>query len=268
MTMLRLTSCMTLVLILVASSASAQPASDDGPGPRTSQPTPAPPQVLDATLQALRGRTVTVTQRSGACIVGEILGHDAVSITLALTTTRDIVTIARGEVAGLRLAEALAPAAAPAPLSSPSLVAAGPARERHFGVQLGLAPGLMLDYEDGYFYGFVHADVVLPMASTGELLGFSAGGGITFALASHSRWKMDVFAHLDPVHWGSDTNLGGGIGLGFHYTAANGFTLGFKIPILGYSGTFGGNDDAGSGVAFYYLGGVMGLPVISLGYRF
>lgn len=264
---LRHAICVTLCLLPLAGRAAAQSPLDDEPGPRAS--TPAPPPVPDATLQALRGRTIAVAQRNGACVVGEVLGFDAASITLALVPTRDIVTLPRAEVAGLRLAEATAaPAAAAGPPAAP-LVAAAPVRERHFGLQLGLAPGLMLDGEVGHFYGFAHADVVLPMASSGSLLGFAAGGGVTFAISSRTRWKMDVFAHFDAMRLGSSTfNLGGGVGLGFHYTAANGFTFGFKVPILGYSGNLSGENTAGSGVAYYYLGASMGLPIISLGYRF
>jgi hypothetical protein len=275
MTALRYALSAPLLLTLVAGNAAAQPAPDDGPGVRASPAVAQPQPVPDATLQALRGRTLSVTQRNGACIVGELVGFDAASVTLALVPTRDIVTLPRAEVAGLRLAEPAAPpataaatTAAPA-AGAPAVVAPGPARDRHVGLQLGLAPGLMLDLESGYFYGFLHADAVLPMASSGSLLGFSIGGGVTFPIMSHSRWKMDVFLHFDPVRLGDEVNLGGGVGLGFHYTAANGFTLGFKVPVIGYSGSSNSyNNSAGAGVAMYYLGAVMGLPVISLGYRF
>jgi len=265
-----------MLVMLCGGIASAQPAaSDDGPGPRVSQPQPA--AIGDSTLQALRGRTIAVRRASGGVVVGELVGYDAASFTLALVPSRDIVTLPRGDIAALRLAD-VAPwtvtpttaSAAAGPSAAGAVVAAGPVRERHFGLQLGLAPGVMLDYEIGYFYAFVHGDVVLPMASSGVLLGFAAGAGVTFALAARSRWKMDVFAHLDPVRLG-DVNLGGGIGLGVHFTALNGFTLAFKAPIIGYSGSFGSsstNNGAGIGVAYYYLGGVMGLPIISLGYRF
>jgi hypothetical protein len=271
MTITRFAISVTLVLTIFADNAAAQADSDEGPGPRASQP--APPPVPDATLQALRGRTLSICLRNGTGVVGELLGYDAASLTLALAQTREIVTLPRFEIGSLKLAEPsaaspVAATAAPAPSSNPTISASGPVRARHFGLQLGLAPGLMLDYESGHFYSFIHANAVLPMASSGSLLGFSAGLGGTFPIMSNSRWKMDVFLHFDPVRFGSDVNLGAGFGIGFHYTAANGFTLGFKVPIIGYSGTINGNNSAANGVAFYYLGGVMGLPVISLGYRF
>jgi hypothetical protein len=252
----------SLLLWCVAGSAAAQ------------SPEPAVQPVPDSTLQALRGRTLAVCERSGACVVGEILGYDPLSVTMAQAQSRAIVTIPRADITGLRLAEPTAPPPSAAPAAAPSgapaaVVAPGPTRVRHFGLQLGIAPGVMLDLEWGYFYGFAHADVVFPIASSGDLLGFSVGAGVTFSLSSHSRWKMDVFAHFDPVRFSSNEfNLGGGVGLGFHYTAANGFTFGFKVPILGYSGSPQTNYSPGLSVAYYYLGGVMGLPVISLGYRF
>jgi hypothetical protein len=211
---------------------------------------------------ALRGHVLSVTQRSGACLVGQLLGFDAASVTLALVPSRSIVTIPRGEIAGLQLAEA--PATTAAPDSSPPPPPF--VHNRHFGLQLGLAPAVTLDVEAGHFYGFLSADVVLPMADT-SLLGFSGGAGATFALSPRSHWNIDVFAHLDVARLG-DFAVGGGVGLGFHYTASNGFTLGFKIPILGYSSTAGSDGNSANSVAYYYLGAVMSLPVVSLGYRF
>jgi hypothetical protein len=239
---------------------------DDEPQPQAAQPQtlpPAPPPVPDATLSALRGRVLSVTQRSGACFVGQVLGFDAASVTLALVPSRAIVTIPRGDIAGLQLAEA------PATTSAPDLSLPPPppiVHNRHFGLQLGLAPAVTLDVEAGHFYGFLSADVVLPMADT-SLLGFSGGAGATFALSARSRWNIDIFAHLDVARL-TDYDVGGGVGLGFHYTANNGFTLGFKIPILGYSSVGGSNSTSADSVALYYLGAVMSLPVISLGYRF
>ena len=263
---------LTLLLLLSAGTAAAQAPLDDEPAPRAAvAPTPVP----DATLQALRSRTIAVQQRSGGCLVGELIGFDAATVTLALAPSRDIVTIARVDVAGLRLADAVtattSAAAAPPLAFAPAVGTAAPTRDRHFGLQLGLAPALMLDYEAGLFYGFINADVVLPMASGGDLLAFGAGAGVSFPVASGSRWRLDIFAHLTPARFGSDSwSVGGGVGLGVHYTARNGFTLGFKAPILGYSGYVTGShsNSSGDNVAFYYLDGVMGLPVISLGYRF
>ena len=241
---------------------------DDEPQPQAVQPQtmpPAPTPVPDATLMALRGHILSITQRSGACFVGQIIGFDAASVTLALVPSRSIVTIPRSDIAGLALAEAPPTTTAAPDLTAPPLPPPF-VHNRHFGLQLGLAPAVTLDVEAGHFYGFLSADLVLPMADT-QLLGFSGGAGVTFALSPRSHWNMDIFAHLDIARF-SEYDIGGGVGIGFHYTASNGFTLGFKIPILGYSGTNESNNNSAEGVAFYYLGAVMSLPVISLGYRF
>ena len=265
MTTSRLVTFTLLFVSAISGRAVAQSAAiDDEPQPQATQPQtlpPAPPLVPDATLLALRGHVLSVTQRSGACLVGQILGFDAASVTLALVPSRAIVTIPRGDIAGLQLADASATTAAPDLSPPPPL-----AHNRHFGLQLGLAPALTLDLEAGHFYGFLSADLVLPMATT-QLLGFSAGAGATFALSPRSHWNIDIFAHLDIARVG-EYAIGGGVGLGFHYTANNGFTLGFKIPILGYSSTGSSTSGSADSVAFYYLGAVMSLPVVSLGYRF
>src|SRR5438445_11197906 len=97
----------------------AQPsAPDDGPGPRVSQPA----AIGDSTLQALRGRTIAVRRTDGGVVVGELVGYDGASFTLALVPTRDVVTLPRAEIAGLRLAE-VAPWTATAATASSS---AGP----------------------------------------------------------------------------------------------------------------------------------------------
>jgi hypothetical protein len=270
--MIRSAICVTLGLALTAGSAVAQPEPDDEPRPR---PSLAAPRVPDSALSALRNRTIAVQRRNGASVVGELLGYDSTSLTLALTATRDVVTLGRSEIVGLRIVDnaavsgAAGSGTAQAANAGPVLIATAPARERYFGLELGLAPAVMLDLEKGYFYGFLNADIVLPMASAGGLLAFAAGGGVSFALTAHSRWRMDVFAHFTPVSFStSDWYVSAGVGLGFHYTAANGFTLGFKTPILGYAARLSGDTNAATGVALYYLAGVMGLPVISLGYRF
>jgi hypothetical protein len=268
-----------LILALLAAGAGravAQPAPDDEPQPRAALPAPPPPlqAVPDNTLQALRGRVLAVTQRSGAVLVGELVGFDAVSVTLALAPSRAIVTFSRADVAGLQLAEGPPPALAPAAPLALALTPPAPERKRYFGLQLGIAPGVMMDLQVGHFYAFANADLVLPTADT-NLLGFAFGAGVTFPLGTRSHWNMDVFAHLNIAQLDSyEGNIvGGGLGMGFHYTAPNGFTVGFKFPIFGYSGLVKNNDtgsDNGSaqGVAYYYLSSVMSLPVVSIGYRF
>ena len=54
---------------------------------------------------------------------------------------------------------------------------------------------------------------------------------------------------------------------GFRYQHANGFELGFKLPLFGYAaGPHISNSK--DGVWLYYLSSLASLPIISIGYRF
>jgi hypothetical protein len=101
----------------------------------------------------------------------------------------------------------------------------------------------------------------------------SFGAGVSFPLGR--GWKFDVFAYYAPnrVDNGSNGNEewihAAGVGVGVHYTMENGFTVGFKAPILGYSADVGtvGSTSTGAGVGNYYLASACGLPLFFLGYR-
>ena len=64
-------------------------------------------------------------------------------------------------------------------------------------------------------------------------------------------------------------------GFGLRFAAASGFTFAVKLPVFGYAFR-GGHSPYGYdpphrtsfGIGFYYLAGIMGLPLISIGYRF
>jgi hypothetical protein len=247
------------------------------------EPMPAQPVVAvpDPTFRALHDRVVALRTRDGSEVIGQVLDDDAISVTLALVPSRRVCTVAKADVVDVRLADVppvpmqLAAAAdGEAPMVRTGATQP-PERERHFGLNFGFSPSIDLDLDAGLFHGFVNANLVLPMASDGQILGFGAGGGVSFHVRPHSRWKLDVFAAVTPTRWGSsDTGgnwvVGFGVGLGAHYTAKNGFTIGFKMPVIGYSAgnAFGGPSSSGTAVASYYLAGLMGLPVVSLGYRF
>lgn len=274
MTTSRVAFFVLLLLTVGAGSASAQVPLEDEPQPQAAQPqptyggavAPAAPVFPDGTLQVLRGRMLSVTTRGGNVIVGEILGFDAYTITLAMAPSRAIVAVGRGDIAAIQLIDAQ-------PTPNLTLAPPPPMPKRYFGLQLGLAPSLMLDLQVGHFYAFFNADFVLPTADN-TLYGFALGGGVTFALGARSHWSMNIFAHLDFARL-SDTDgliVGGGAGFGFNYTANNGFTLGFKVPIFGYSGLANHNPDAdnssAAALAGYYLTALMSLPIVHLGYRF
>jgi hypothetical protein len=274
MTISRVATIALLLLTTGAGSASAQVPIEDEPQPQ-SQSTipppivvPAPPAFPDGTLQVLRGRLLSISLRGGNVLVGEILGFDAYTITFELSPTRAVVAVGRGDIAAIQVVDT--------PSSPPNLTLTPPEpplSKRYFGLQLGLAPSVMLDLQVSHFYAFFNADFVLPTADN-TLYGFALGAGATFALGNRSHWNMDIFAHLDFARVSDNDGLivGGGAGFGFHYTANNGFTLGFKVPIFGYSGLAHHNDDAdnssAAGLAGYYLTALMSLPIVHLGYRF
>jgi len=262
-----------LLSVGVAAAQEPRAALDDEPTP----PARVAPTVVipDAAYRALEHRSVLVRQRSGAELCGELLAHDASWITLATAPYRDIVVVAKADVVLLRLVEMPDPAgAAPsAAATAPAATAtrAAPTRTRQFGLNLGLSPALDLDYESGLFYGFLNGSLVFPMATHGDWLAFAAGAGVSFPDSKSSAWRFEIFAHFTPLRLTNDWYLGLGVGIGLHYTFHSGFALGFKAPILGYAVTVSSNGNGGSAgqsVAMYYLGGAMGLPIISLGYRF
>src|SRR5262249_27939654 len=157
MHILRTAFSVTLCLALAGGHAAAQPEPDDEPRPRASAPAH---RIPDSTLQALRNRTVWVQQRGGAWLSGELLGYDSTSLTLALVTGGEGGEVGGAGVVAWRLGDGAAAGATAAPAASaivggPALVATAPSRERIFGLELGLAPAVMMDVEKGYFYGFV-----------------------------------------------------------------------------------------------------------------
>jgi hypothetical protein len=102
------------------------------------------------------------------------------------------------------------------------------------------------------------------------------GAGISWPFGDTSRWRFDVFAQVLPFHTTSFyTYLGLGLGAGFHYTAASGFTVGMTFPVVGFSTRLGSSPygyDASfrynDSLGYYYLGAIAGMPLLTLGYRF
>ena len=201
-------------------------------------PTAVAPGIPDASFRAVGSRAVIVCTRDGGELTGQILSVEPASVSLALLPSRQVVTVARAEVVGLRLLTTpdMPPLLAPALVEQPLKP---PLKPRHVSIGLGIAPGLNVNADVGMFYGFVNASLVFPAATDGNLAAFSIGAGLNFPLAKGSNWKFEVFPYLAPARLDSDGWVVGlGVGVGVHYTNPSGFTIGFKVPILGYS--FGG----------------------------
>lgn len=265
--------------------------------PPAAVPAPvAAPAVLvpDPVFRAVVGRKVELRLLDGQVAVGQLLALEAESAVLALPDGR-VTSVPRAQVMEVRLAAA-APAAggAFAPPVSTAVSVDLPRAERapdiagkprHFGVQFGLAPGILaLDLEVGHFYGFLSGSLALPLYSVGTnndgggLGAFTLAPGVSFALTDDMNWHFDLFvsgsiAYFGRYDWmygrGLYTAVDGsvGVGLGFHYTNPNGFTAGFKVPIVGFA--FGddvhGWKDVGG---YHYLTALMSLPIATVGYRF
>jgi hypothetical protein len=256
-----------LCLCLVPSIAVAQePMIDDEPVPQSpAAAAPAMAPLPESAYQLLRNHAVSLRLRNGVELCGQLLGDDATTLTLATAPSGEVIAVRKLDVAIIRL---LDPARPPVITHSEGAVVREPAeRRRAFALNLGLTPSIDLDLEYGLFYGFLNANLVFPMASGGTWLGFSAGLGINFPLGA-SQWRMEIFAHVTPMVFNNEIDTALGVGIGFHYTFRSGFTLGFKSPILGYSIRSAGYGFTGDGVPYYYFASSIGLPLVSLGYRF
>jgi hypothetical protein len=238
------------------------------------EPSPAPSAyaVPDATLRAVKDQTVTVCLRNGAALRARIVAFEASTLTVALSLSGSVVTIDRTEVTDVRLPLAIPPPPPPAV----SVAAPAPGRQRHFGLQFSGAPGIMLDVDYKLFYGFANFPFVYPATTGGGLLPMSFGLGVNFPVARGSRWKMEVYGFVAPLRIELDggEDDGGpsnpwsvaiGVGIGVHYTFPSGFSLGLKSPVLGWATNAG---SIGNAMAAFYLSSAMGLPLLSMGYRF
>ncbi|MBL8952172.1 MAG: hypothetical protein JNK82_15425 [Myxococcaceae bacterium] len=172
------------------------------------------------------------------------------------------------------------PAAAAEPAPTPPAAVVDDALPTTIGIHVGLNLGLFsVDAQAGHFYGFIAGNAGIPLVSNGNLGSVVAGVGYTFALTQgESRWMMDVLG-IVPVGWmqnfstnGRDIYGGAGVGVGFRYLHRSGFTLGFKVPVFGFTlGTPVANAGGSAGatsVGLFYLANAISLPVVSFGFRF
>jgi hypothetical protein len=232
------------------------------------------PTVPDAALRALKDRRVVLTTAQEA-IRGKILGFEAGTITIA-KDSGEVVTVPRAGVVGVRLAEeSQAPALGEQPHEE-AIEEPPPSRPRYFAALITLAPGVGFDFDYSYFHAFISTSLLFPLVSSGSVFALTGGAGATFPLSEH--WRFDFFAHVVPFFYkwatfgsqSTHTYIGVGAGIGFHYTASSGWTVGVKLPIVGASaGDYGSGDQTvGAATGYYYWSSAMSLPVLSFGYRF
>jgi hypothetical protein len=219
-----------------------------------------PDPVPDASLRAMTGNVVRLEVEGQPEVEGRLVGFEEHWVTVARSGNDEVVSVPREKVARLLAVEA-------------------PARERIVGVHFGMTVSLEVDAQWRLLYGFVNGNVLFPLttvAGTDTWIALAGGAGITLPLARGSRWHADLFGLVAPLYLGgSYTYLGMGFGAGLRFDAHSGFSFGIKVPLIGYAARIGnspyGYDSpfhAAYGFGYYYLSAVMGLPVLSVGYRF
>jgi hypothetical protein len=249
------------ISLCVGSLAWAQvPPVEDEPTHSSAVPEAGAP-IPDAVFRALGERQVLLRMRDGGMLCGNLLGFDASTVTLAMVPSLSVAAVPRGEIVEVRLAPPLTMAPGPPP---------PPERERHFALALGLPPAVAIDVDYKLFYGFFNISLVFPAATGGRWVSLGTGLGVNFRLSQRSRWKMEVFGAITPLRFSENEPwvVGIGLGLGFHYTTLSGFTVGFKVPVIGYGVQVGRGNRGGENAGYYYLSSATGLPLASLGYRF
>ena len=277
----RLARALTAAALTLGAPALAQPVA---PPPLASPEADAAQTLLpDALFRSLGDRVVALRLTTGGEIIGRLLGVEPTLLVVSTSPSNQVITLPRAAVAEVRLLGAAPP---PPPIyvnrdGEPVLQPAP--RQRHVGLNLSAAPGFLLDLDYGRFRAFANLGIVLPLATNGALVPFSLGlgGGIPVS-ARNPGLKLDLFAFFSVIGDASnhssytynDTLVSFGAGLGLHNTWRNVLTLGFTIPVLGYS-VFTAQSNTGSsssktstGIAYFYLAGVESLPIGFIGYRF
>jgi hypothetical protein len=143
----------------------------------------------------------------------------------------------------------------------------------HIGVNLGL---FVFDVHRGRFYGFASANAGIPLVTNGQVGAFAIGLGSSTPLSrpSESMWFMDFFFEALPGWFAQPSSsaagpvVGLGAGLGFRFLQRRGFTVGFKVPVIGASFSGFSNFTPANSVGFFYLFNGVALPFVSFGYRF
>lgn len=226
--------------------------------------------IPDASLRAVTDHVVRLQRDNAPVLEGRLLAFEAATITIALSTTKEVVSVQREHVTHVIMVDEVAPATE----------LAQPARTRMIGLQMSLLGTLAVDIDYKWLHAFASTSLLLPIATAegggSAWYAGAAGAGVSVPMGKTSRWKLDVFGELLPFHTTSFyTYLGIGTGAGFHYTAASGFTIGFTMPVIGFSARLGSSPygyDApfryNDSLKYFYASGLAGMPIVTLGYRF
>ena len=217
--------------------------------------------VSDETLRVVRNTLVRLERDDARPVDGRVLGFDETVVAIALDSTNEVVTVPRAHLVKVILVWPAAPT---------------PTR-RMIGVTFGLPGTLAVDADFRQWHAFASINGVFPILTAvggSPWIAGAIGGGYAVRLSAH--WRLDVFGTVLPLHTTSYyTYLGFGVGGGFHYTGSSGFTVDLAMPLLGfatrlgkspygYDAPFRYNDSLG----YFYLGGFVGLPLATFGYRF
>jgi len=261
----------TLALVTLAVAATTA-RGDDGAQAPTAASTTA--RVPDASLRAVQDRIVRLELDGAPAVEGRLLGFEAASVTLALSGTNEVVAVPRTQLLRVIVVEPLV-----RPAERADAEPAPPEKFRSVGLQFGVPGTLVVDADYKLFHAFASANVLFPiLTASGDSRWYAAavGAGISLPMSSTSRWKLDVFGEVMPLHIASFyTYLATGIGVGFHHTAASGLAFGFTFPVFGFSTRLGSSPygyDASfrynNSLGYYYLAGLVGMPLVTVGYRF
>jgi hypothetical protein len=224
-------------------------------------------RVPDASLRAVVDRGVRLELDNAPAVEGRLLAFEDATVTLARTGTNEVITVERARVVRVIASDAAAPV----------VVADAPERMRVLGVHSSLLGTVAVDADYKRLHGFASTSLILPIltaAGSDTWFAGALGGGFAFPLGR--RWKVDVFADIVPFRATSFyTYVGFGLGAGIHYTSASGFAIGATFPVLGFATRIGsspyGYDPSfryNDSLGYYYLAGLAGLPLLTLGYRF
>lgn len=220
----------------------------------------------DESLHAVENKSVRLELDDARSIEGRVLAFDATSVTVASAGTNEVVTISREHVQHVILVG-----------EAPPTIGSAHERRRMWGVHFGLVGTLVGDVDYGVLHAFVSPNVLLPLLTeSGESAWYSGAVGAGVALPLAGRWKFDAFAAVMPLHYTSFyTYLATGLGFGVHHTAANGLSVGFTLPLIGFAARFGhspyGYDapyQRNDSLGYFYLAGLTSLPLVTIGYRF
>ncbi len=235
--------------------------------------------VPDSVFAAVKDHAVVVQTSDGVEQAGTLLSFDQDGAVVALAPSGEVVLVPRALIVVVRLVTE--------PVRQAPVVLAGP--PRHVALQLGLVPSVMVDLEWGRLYAFVNGSVLTPFfpsyaydpvdgtSSSSPTWAFTAGAGGSFSPFDSSGWRLDLFGLLGLTNLAASGNAYGdpisfsvGVGVGLHYTAPSGFTVGFKLPLVGVAitGPSTTQTDFSSRLGQFYATHLVALPVVSLGYRF